>query len=553
MEKISIMKNSNSNHLVNLHIPKEENSTKGLSRNNSLNSNSYFDELNTEIKTCIENKEDNSFSSSSSSKSKEQINDIDYLLDPKYWKTEPIQPKETEEEDNFPRKKSFMDIEIYDKKKMAFSTADKSNKQNTTSNEDDEIKVDKMQIMTDNDSPLDKSVENLFKSSKSNQLMEEKEIKNEVKFFSNENLIKKFDAKINSNDIINTGIIKNNNCQEFIFPYNPSYNNNSSLFKSTFLPQPQILFNQNFDIFSSINKNSGIISIQNNKIETSKNDNEYNIKDQLSNKFNLNSNISIKKNDQISKNIINFPLINQNLSQDLTININNLPKINQNFHFLQKIPNLNVNNKPDIKQWNNNSFPEMDKIINKKDNINNFETEKKTKSEKNLSKNINKGEKQVLNLNDIASGKDRRTTVMIRNIPIKYNEDMLNEALEEFNKKYDCLYMPYDYDKNGNKGYAFINFVNPLHILLFYEKFNGKKWKHFESSKICELNCAHFQGLNELQKHSKNCNDKKKNIYKENENVVVPSKYLFILKNRFPRMTYTENKIKKLINIKTFN
>ena len=162
-----------------------------------------------------------------------------------------------------------MDIEIYDKKKMAFSTADKSNKQNTISNEDDEIKVDKMQIMTDNDSPLDKSVENLFKSSKSNQLMEEKEIKNEVKFFSNENLIKKFDTKINSNDIINTGIIKNNNCQEFIFPYNPinSYNNNSSLFKSTFLPQPQILFNQNFDIFSSINKNSGIISIPNNKIE----------------------------------------------------------------------------------------------------------------------------------------------------------------------------------------------------------------------------------------------------------------------------------------------
>ena len=77
---------------------------------------------------------------------------------------------------------------------------------------------------------------------------------------------------------------------------------------------------------------------------------------------------------------------------------------------------------------------------------------------------------------------------MIRNIPIKYTDEILNDTFKDFHGKYDCLYMPFDYEKNGNKGYAFINFVNPLHILLFYEKFNGKKWMHFESNKICELN-----------------------------------------------------------------
>ena len=166
------------------------------------------------------------------------------------------------------------------------------------------------------------------------------------------------------------------------------------------------------------------------------------------------------------------------------------------------------------------------------------------------------GEKHILNLEDIVSGKDTRTTVMIRNIPYKYTDEILIETLNEFNGKYDCLYMPYDYEKNGNKGYAFINFVNPLHILYFYEKFNGKKWILFESSKICELNCAHFQGINEIQKHAKNYKGQKKPNYycrnENNENMIIPSKYLLKLKKRFPKMQYTENKDKKIIVVKSF-
>ena len=34
--------------------------------------------------------------------------------------------------------------------------------------------------------------------------------------------------------------------------------------------------------------------------------------------------------------------------------------------------------------------------------------------------------------------------------------------------------MSYDFEKKGSKGYVFINFTHPLHILLFYEKFNNK-------------------------------------------------------------------------------
>ena len=57
---------------------------------------------------------------------------------------------------------------------------------------------------------------------------------------------------------------------------------------------------------------------------------------------------------------------------------------------------------------------------------------------------------------------------MIRNIPIKYTDKMLIKELEGFDGKFDCLYMPYDFEKGGNKGYAVINFIHPLHILLFH-------------------------------------------------------------------------------------
>ena len=139
---------------------------------------------------------------------------------------------------------------------------------------------------------------------------------------------------------------------------------------------------------------------------------------------------------------------------------------------------------------------------------------------------------------------------MIRNIPIKYTENILNETFKEFYGKYDCLYMPFDHEKNGNRGYAFINFVNPLHILLFYENFNGQKWEHFESSKICELNMAHFQGINEIQKHAKNFKELKKACYnKMNDKIIIPSKYLFKMQKKYPKMKINENKKKGVFEL----
>ena len=156
---------------------------------------------------------------------------------------------------------------------------------------------------------------------------------------------------------------------------------------------------------------------------------------------------------------------------------------------------------------------------------------------------MNKGEKKELDLEGIARGTDKSTTVMIRNIPIKYTDELLLEALKEFKGKFNCVYMPFDFTKNGNRGYAFINFIDPLHILYFYEKFNGRTWQFFDSAKICELNSAYFQGINEIQKHAKNYKGPKIPTFflcNEKCSFIIPNKYLQILKERFPKMEQAE-------------
>jgi len=91
---------------------------------------------------------------------------------------------------------------------------------------------------------------------------------------------------------------------------------------------------------------------------------------------------------------------------------------------------------------------------------------------------------------------------MIKNIPNKYTLKSLVEDLNaELKGKYDLLYLPLNYVNNCNLGFAFINFVESFHIILFFELFRGKKWKRFNSEKICELAYAKIQGKNDLISH----------------------------------------------------
>ena len=603
---------------------------------------SFISNINAEIKNIVENEEDLSFSSNSEQESTNKKSDIEYLLDPKFWKAS----KDSWYDNEFNQEKKIFGMKKFssDGKKHGKNGFDESNKQSTQENEDEDLRDEHLHNISSSESnitPLNSlgNNENSENEMHSDKIQIKKE-KNE----NNELNDKKIQNKFNLNEQGLNDIIKNNNADnyniispnilmddsnfsntinfkninsdsKFIYPFDSmNYLSNQSgpnYFQNSFLPQnymklaakynlPSPLGSRNINSLNNDNNNkSSKLLKEKNEYNSEQNVKNDNINGQNNKIVNSTNNDYNKKISPYQKDIIGLPLIiNQNNSQNMPLNYSNSPKLNLNMTYYPKIQNhsLQMNKQsiaqssssnllPELKDShnaininnNNNNFQEKNQknsnsmpfeagninnklqINNKADGNNNY-IYQNNKMKNGFNKNMNnannnkgqKGEKQFLNLDNIASGKDIRTTIMIRNIPIKYTDEILNETFKDFHGKYDCLYMPYDYEKNGNKGYAFINFVNPLHILLFHERFNGKKWVHFESPKICELNMAHFQGVNEIQKHAKNFKGLKKVSYNNiNENIIIPIKYFSKIKSRFPKMKY-ENKNKKEFLVKSF-
>ena len=133
------------------------------------------------------------------------------------------------------------------------------------------------------------------------------------------------------------------------------------------------------------------------------------------------------------------PTLNNSIQKQTTNSSNNLPNINNQETSQakkQEIKNTNTNNNNNNNP-NSTIIPESDKRNNSiKINNKNFIM---TKPKSNIKGN-QKGEKQFLNLDDIVSGKDTNTTVMIRNIPIKYTDKILNEDLNSFSNDDNLLF-----------------------------------------------------------------------------------------------------------------
>ncbi|KAJ3198902.1 hypothetical protein HDU82_000894 [Entophlyctis luteolus] len=97
-------------------------------------------------------------------------------------------------------------------------------------------------------------------------------------------------------------------------------------------------------------------------------------------------------------------------------------------------------------------------------------------------------------LQDIASGKDKRTAVMLKNVPNRYTQDMLLDFVNETHKgTFDFFYLRMDFVNNCNVGYAFINFIDPKSIITFSARITGQKWPKFNSSKLPFLAPAKLQ------------------------------------------------------------
>lgn len=92
------------------------------------------------------------------------------------------------------------------------------------------------------------------------------------------------------------------------------------------------------------------------------------------------------------------------------------------------------------------------------------------------------------------------STVMLRNIPNKYSQELLLQLLDRngFNCRYDFVYLPIDFRHGVNLGYAFVNLISHEDALALTETFQGYALWSCDSAKVCEVSWAHpHQGLAE--------------------------------------------------------
>ena len=94
----------------------------------------------------------------------------------------------------------------------------------------------------------------------------------------------------------------------------------------------------------------------------------------------------------------------------------------------------------------------------------------------------------------------RPTTLMLRNIPSKFDQDSLLAALSDRGytacNHFDFLYLPIDLRTQKNLGYAFVNFLTPGIADQFKLHLSNVKLKQ-ESPKLLEVGIAKLQGFKE--------------------------------------------------------
>ena len=301
--------------------------------------------------------------------------------------------------------------------------------------------------------------------------------------------------------------------------------------------QPQ---NQRFDSSDSSSSYFSISQYQNPKCENN-NININNINERKSIKS-INSNFTFSNLASRSTSDSGFTGHGGSFSNKPTENnFNNFPS-NNNFYNTNSINSIenniitnNLNNLNNIQNNNNNS--------NNNNVINIYPGNVRNKI--NMFNNIliEKNFEPKINMKKVLSFEDKRSTLMIKNIPNKFTTEKLLEFIDiNFKGTYDLFILPKDGNKNRNFGYSFINFISSYYIPFFYHEFNGKKWKDTNSLKICEITYSKYQGRSELITHYPNKIIFFNDVNKSNKDgfFFIPSEYKLLFKQLFPKQPIEE-------------
>ena len=374
--------------------------------------------------------------------------------------------------------------------------------------------------MMNSNNKLNNNIKNQFINNQINNNIINNNINNINNFKTNiNNAYYYIDNNMRNNNELNLNNINNLNFNKLISLNNNYKSNNNTYQFNNNLNVNNNCFNSNnninYNLLISIIKNQILNDlkkkqIQENVLKTNNISLYYNLVNNifpLNNENNINennNNINFLLQKEINNQILNIPKKNNDeICENLYI-INNNSQNSNCFNF----SNININNQIQFNPTSLNSLynNSINSNFDSQNNYNQSKAKSKKSNNQNKKKNNNKiildPSKNQVNLMNILLCQDNRTTLMIKNIPNKYTiSSFLEEINIYFKNTYDVFYLPIDYVNKCNLGFAFINFVEPLHILLFYELYRGKKWKKFKSDKICELLYAKYNNKKELIEH----------------------------------------------------
>lgn len=139
-------------------------------------------------------------------------------------------------------------------------------------------------------------------------------------------------------------------------------------------------------------------------------------------------------------------------------------------------------------------FPRYNKV-----NYSRFISDFSEKFEKRRNSFRSKKKSFSISLEKIENGEDKRTSVMIKNLPSSITKEHFKTILGDVGN-INYVYLPFDKKNNKILGFAFVNVINYKTILHLYHKLYGKKFEDFDMKKKIEICYSKVQGKNELIK-----------------------------------------------------
>ena len=325
---------------------------------------------------------------------------------------------------------------------------------------------------------------------------------------------------------------------------------------------------QNLNKSNNINNNYNSINIINDdkKNEKIHNNNIMNYNSSINNN-NIIDNMSDNISENININKINLEPI-KGVEDDITysnskiyfkneINTSkNINIINNNQTKEEKEKNVdfsfNLSSKNSIPQMLENPIKEKISIYsNNSGNTGNSTNDSEYNisfQSQNASENNSINEKStqlIVDIKKIIFLEDKRTSIMIKNIPNKFTgELLLNIINQNFQNAYNIFILPTDNNKYKNYGYAFINFVSSYFIPYFYSLFDGKMWSKTNSKKICEITYSKIQGRKNLMSHypGKIVYHNENLKYNSEQKYIIPNEYKILFNEAFPNVNIEKHK-----------